>query len=275
MTKPRTLLRKLLRIPNRNELIFQRINPRGHGLEIGPSHQPIAPKSAGYDVKILDYTDREGLIRKYTELGVDPSRIEDVDFVWRGESYTELVGGEGIFDWVIASHCMEHVPDMVGFLADCRKILKPGGVLVLALPDHRYIFDALRMPSSLAAVIDSHLRRDRNPTPGTVAEFNLLFSNRGGKEIWSRWSLDRFRRPTLVRSPDEARKAMARRIESEEYVDVHVWCFTPDSFHAILGGLRDLGILDGWQWSAPLARGYEFLSFLTAIDPASPAPTAR
>jgi SAM-dependent methyltransferase len=263
MIRPRTLARKLLGIPTRKELIFKRIDPRGHGLEIGPSHNPLAPKVDGFDVQILDYTDREGLIRKYLELGVDPGRIEEVDHVWNGEPYADLVGGEGVFDWVISSHSLEHIPDMVGFLLDCRRILKPGGVLALALPDHRFTFDHLRPASSLASVIDAHLRQDRNPTPGTVAEFNLLFARKGGFDSWSRWSSTRLRTGDKGNPPGKARQAMLDRIRSPEYVDVHVWCLTPRSFGGIVEGLIQLGLLEDMELlEPPTPRDSEFFAFL-------------
>jgi SAM-dependent methyltransferase len=48
------------------------------------------------------------------------------------------------FDAVYCSNLVEHVPDPLAFLTKCRKILKPGGVIVGITPDHlsldRYIF---------------------------------------------------------------------------------------------------------------------------------------
>ncbi len=74
----------------RNEYALFHINKSGFGLEIGPSHNPIAPKSAGFNVEIIDHLSKEALLKKYTGHGVNLNNIEEVDFVWAGESYKEL-----------------------------------------------------------------------------------------------------------------------------------------------------------------------------------------
>lgn len=63
------------------------------GLEIGASYSPLAPKSEGYRVSIIDYMDQAGLVEKYGKHNVDVSRIEPVDYVWSGQRYAELVQG--------------------------------------------------------------------------------------------------------------------------------------------------------------------------------------
>ena len=39
----------------RKEKILKHIDKNGYGIEIGPRHNPVAPKSAGYKVHIIDH----------------------------------------------------------------------------------------------------------------------------------------------------------------------------------------------------------------------------
>jgi hypothetical protein len=59
-------------------------SPVGKGLEIGPSHNPLMPKAAGFNVEVLDYLDAKGLRQKYSEAGLDVSTVEEVDFISDG-----------------------------------------------------------------------------------------------------------------------------------------------------------------------------------------------
>ena len=77
---------------NRKEKVLRHINKNGHGIEIGSSYRPVAPKKEGYKVHIIDHMSREQLITKYKDHHVNLENIEEVDFVWRGDNYWELTG---------------------------------------------------------------------------------------------------------------------------------------------------------------------------------------
>jgi hypothetical protein len=94
----------------------------GYGLEIGPGYNPLVPKAEGFRVETADYTDAEGLRAKYKgNPHVDISRIESVDHVLNeGMTLAEKIGKPEAFDYVVASHVIEHTPDMLGFLSPVR-----------------------------------------------------------------------------------------------------------------------------------------------------------
>jgi len=154
------------------------------GGSVNPSYTRL--KREGYNVHIIDHLPRSGLLEKYSGCDVDVSRIEEVDFVWRaGVPYSELTGREKHYDWIIASHVIEHVPDLIVFLNECDAILKDDGVLSLAIPDKRYCFDHFRPISGIGNVIDNHIRRVSRPSPVIVAEHMLYEVSRAGDLSWN------------------------------------------------------------------------------------------
>jgi hypothetical protein len=91
------------------DILRMALGSRGPGLEIGPLHRPVAPKRDGYQVDILDYSDAEALREKYRpDPHVDASLIEDVDYVSDGRSMLDVIGERAKYDWIVASHVIEH-----------------------------------------------------------------------------------------------------------------------------------------------------------------------
>jgi hypothetical protein len=105
--------------------------------------------------------------RYATHVGFDVEAIVPIDYVTYG-SIHDTVGPDIPFDYVIASHVIEHVPDVIGWLCDIRSVLRDDGVLSLAIPDHRRCFDALRSPTVTADLIHAHLRKPTVPSPRQV-----------------------------------------------------------------------------------------------------------
>jgi len=65
------------------------------------------------------------------------------------------------YDGIISSHCLEHVANPLGALAEWRRVTKPGGMLLLLVPDQRYTFDVRRPVTSI-----DHLRKDHERNTG-------------------------------------------------------------------------------------------------------------
>jgi len=225
---------------DRNEKALYFIKKDGAGLEIGPSHNPIAPKSKGFKVEIIDHMSREDLIKKYTGHGVDLNNIEEVDFVWSGQSYKELTQKEGHYDFIIASHVIEHSPDLIAFLNDCEDILKDDGILSLVIPDMRYCFDHFRPHTGISKVIDSHIRKDKIHTQGTAIEYYLNVVSKSGSIAWNEGDQGEF---SLVHNINDAKHASEIIAKENAYIDLHSWCFTPNSFRLIVQDLQQLGLI--------------------------------
>jgi hypothetical protein len=169
-------------------------------------------------------------------------------------------------DYVVASHVVEHVPDLVGWLAELRAALRPGGVLGLAVPDRRFTFDRLRRETALAEVLEAYLLRRRQPSIGQVFD---ACSGAAPVDAAAAWRGEPAIDPgaPLAQAPN-ALKLAASLLTQPRYLDAHVWVFTPASFLALVEALTTLGLfaflVESFQPTAVNAD--EFYVRLRAVD---------
>lgn len=57
-------------------------------------------------------------------------------------------------DFVISAHVIEHLRDPIGSLANAFRILKPEGLLILAVPDMRFTFDVKRPETTVEHLLE-------------------------------------------------------------------------------------------------------------------------
>lgn len=249
----------------RQQKLFKYIDRSGLGLEIGPGPNPIAPKLDGFKVEVVDYALKEVLIKKFQAEGVSTDRIEEVDHVWQGQSYAELTGVRNYYDWIIASHVIEHVPDLIGFLNSCSEVLQDRGVVSLAIPDKRFCFDRFRPVSSLGQVIDSHLMLKKKHSVGSKIDFDLNYVRNRGLVYWDRFAphVNEFE---FANKAESIKWHLNADDKAEDYVDCHAWCFTPNSFRLLVFDLYHLGLTDLREIGTFPAEGAEFLIALGKHD---------
>jgi len=253
---------------DRREWVLAGHSAGGLGLEIGPGNTPFVADDPQLRVKTLDHRDQAGLIAKYENLKLDTSRIRPVDYVWSGERYADLVG-DTRFDWILASHVIEHVPDLIGFINECGEILASGGRLSLFVPDRRCEFDYFRPCSGLGSVIDAHLQERRRSSPGLAAEFALYASQLDGQDTWAP---DGHADPQLRFSDSRASSLMGKA--QAQYVDIHAWVFTPHSLRLIVEDAYRLGLLKLRETAFHTDGAFEFYIQLSA-DGAGPGMTRQ
>ena len=249
---------------SRNEKVLYGCNLQGVGLEIGASYCPVAPKKAGYRVEVLDHANATTLREKYQGHNVDISNIEEVDYVWSGEPLHELTGKENYYDWIVASHVIEHTYDFVSFFQQCEIMLKPGGLLCLAVPDHRYCFDVFRPASTPGDVIQAFLEKRRRHSLGAIWDHFSMITKKGDTVAWYKGHQGEYQfiHPNL----SDAHTMLARAQESSEYIDVHNWRFTPSSFKLIV---NDIGVLGHTTLSTSTFFETEGCEFITQLQKGS------
>jgi hypothetical protein len=122
-----------------------------------------------------------------------------------------------------------NIPDPIGFLVDCEKLLVPSGVLSLAVPDSRYCFDCLRPLTSTAS---GRRAADRpHAAHGGNRARHTLHAAKRGAITWHAGATEPL---AMVHQRDHVDEMLARSGTGDDYVDVHAWVFTPASFRYLI-----------------------------------------
>jgi SAM-dependent methyltransferase len=218
------------------------------GAEIGPLDRPLVRKGDGA-VFYVDHLDTAALRDKWrTDPNVDISKLQ-VDAVWGRQTLRQGIAaaagadedGFAGLDYVVASHVVEHVPDLITWLQEIQAVLKPGGQLRLAVPDKRFTFDYLRRTTDLASVVHAWQSKARVPGPQCILDFCLHMVDVDSQAAWRA----RLEPATLRRRYDfAAALAIAQGAERDgAYHDVHCWVFTPASMAQLLAELARLRLI--------------------------------
>ncbi|WP_157900506.1 methyltransferase domain-containing protein [Mesorhizobium sp. LCM 4577] len=244
-------------------------------LEIGPSYMPLFPKRDGFNVSIVDHADQADLVRKYQVLNVDPSLIEPVDYVWRGGAISTLLKRRK-FDYVYASHVVEHMTDLVRFISDCENILSDDGNVVLVIPDKRYCFDIFQPITDTAKVLGDYVRTSKSHSfESLYREESQASVDYEGKNVLAWWQ-GRVAGLKLMRADPRGRlRTSLAAVSNPEYVDAHEYFFTPSSFFLIMEELFFHELINLRTKLLTRSRGCEFLAILGPSNGSERLPAER
>ena len=122
----------------------------GNGIEIGALHNPskMPPKA---NVTYVDYITSEEARDRYPDIAENIASKIVVD---DGEKLKNFANGS--LDFIVANHFLEHTRDPIGTIKVHLSKLRPGGILIYALPDKRYSFDAPRPVTPFQHLVIDH-----------------------------------------------------------------------------------------------------------------------
>jgi len=148
----------------------------GSGLEIGALHNPMPIDRSQASVRYVDVMSLDDQRRHYPELA--GYTLVKPDIVAEADALPML--GAASQDFIIANHLLEHVADPIGALEEWYRLLRPGGVLFLALPDKRVTFDKDRPRTTLDHLIADHRDRGAASRLGHYEEYSRLVHKKTG-----------------------------------------------------------------------------------------------
>lgn len=209
---------------------------RGKGIEVGPGHMPfpIPPTVTGvtYVSRLLPEDER----RLFPEVPADEP-FTPVDVVADIDCDGLTAFADDSQDFVIASHVVEHLAAPIWSLSEFFRVVRPGGYVVLVLPDRRLTFDRHRAPTSIEHLLREHAAGVREIDDDHLLDF---LANVAGDADPS---------PEVLHSRRERR--------------IHAHCWSEPEFRALLALLQaDFGfgmlIDDAYDADAVGGMGIEF-----------------
>ncbi len=181
---------------------------KGNGLEVGAGNRPwpIPPHAKCYYGDLLDKTS----LRHYFK-DCDPNYDVNLDGFVDAQTLTGIPSGS--LDFVISAHVIEHLPDPIGAIRGAIRVLKPGGIHFLAVPDMRMTHDRNRSPTTLEHLLSDELdggtgtRRQayeehcryvhtiyHPPIPGEQFDLDVARIDKENMDIhWHAWTGETFR----------------------------------------------------------------------------------
>ncbi|HEY2042554.1 MAG TPA: methyltransferase domain-containing protein, partial [Jatrophihabitans sp.] len=194
----------------------------GQGLEIGPGDNPF-PLPPGATAQSVDQWAPQDNAKLFRE--IEATRFQRADFLIDLNTERLSAFADQSQDFIIASHVLEHLVEPVGQLADIYRVLRPGGTLLLLLPDRRRTFDRDRRPTPLLHLVDEYQRGVTELDDAHLIEFTSHVA-----EDWG---------------PARPPKDQAERFDRHRRRSIHVHCWYDDEFAEVLLYLiENLGI----QW---------------------------
>lgn len=194
----------------------------GAGIEIGPGHVPF-PVPPMVSVRYVDRWEPTANSSLFPELGERPG-FPEPDVVANLDEDRLEVFPDNSQDFVIASHVLEHLANPLAMLGEIHRVLRPGALFVLLLPDRHRTFDCDRLPTSLAHLVDEYHADVREVDDAHILDFLIGTSAQ----------LDGDRGQAL---DPEAVSAEEIDLHRQRSVHVHVW--DADEFDEVLAYAAD------------------------------------
>lgn len=209
----------------------------GNGIEVGALHSPLeVPANA--QVRYVDRMPVAELRKQYPELAAH--ELVEVDIVDDGEALSSIA--DASVDFVISNHMIEHCQNPIGTIEQHLRVVKPGGVMYMAVPDKQYTFDSDRPVTTL-----EHLIRDYTEGP--------QWSMKAHFEEWVR---------LVMKTPEaEVAEQVERLINISYSIHFHVW--TKQDFLNLLLYCKEQLLLP-FEIEFSQESGIEFIVILRKLE---------
>lgn len=190
-------------------LLSREAGDRAVGIELGAHVNPVPGVAPFYADYTVNFAAQEGR----------------VDLLADGMA---LPFPDGALDYLCSSHVIEHLPNPLGGLYEWLRVLRPGGLLYLVVPDKRYTFDVGRPITPPEHLLADYLRATTSTqrVAQHIEEFTQLTD---WKKLQPACPPER-----EAEQRAELRRAYLQEVAAGRHVDIHFHTFTPESLAALL-----------------------------------------
>ncbi len=187
-----------------NRLVLAARYISGEGIEIGGLGRTL-PVPPGARVKYLDRYDRDGLHKNFPELS--QKRLVQPDIVDDGETLSAVRASSQ--DFLIVNHVVEHFQNPILFFQNAMRVLKPRGILFLALPEKNKTFDRRRPITPFAHLVADFENGPKHSRLEHYREYARLADNHNAAQAWR---------------TEAEYEALVKQLMVEDYsIHFHVW----------------------------------------------------
>lgn len=183
----------------------------GVGVEIGAGHAPVP------DIWPI-YVDC------FKEFGFEACRAD-----YYGHA-CKLPFHDHTLEYVVSSHVLEHVANPVAALAEWYRVLRPGGMIYLVVPDRRHIWDHTRPLTTVDHMIEDY---ERGTTPCDATHIDDF-------AYGSDWKLLSPATPAedVPAKQAELARGMHEAVARGEDINIHFHTFEPSNVIELVERLR-------------------------------------
>ncbi len=130
----------------------------GKGYEIGAQNSPLKCRHAT-QIRYIDYLSNKESSQKYQ---IAENECVKVDIIADANNLDDMIPRNSVA-FIIANHVLEHSPNPIQAMLGWLKILQPGGILFLTLPNYRSNeFDFEKSPTPIAHLVEDYQKAKNN-----------------------------------------------------------------------------------------------------------------
>ena len=133
-------------------------------------------------------------------------------------------------DYVVCSNVLEHVANPVAALAEWQRVLRPGGIIYLVVPDRRYTWDHPRRPTPIEHFLEDYERGTTACDPTHIDDFidGIDWSTSHGE----------LSPAELTTKKEEIRSSLRAAVAAGLEINLHFHVFEPQIILGLLERLR-------------------------------------